>query len=143
MILLDTNVLSEILRPTPDSSVERWLNVHFPQSAVSVVSVLELLGGAAILPLGKRRQALETAINRVLRRFAGRIYAFDEASARAAAKLMERARAKGRGAHKLPEKLADLQLAGTASAYGLSFATRDVSDFEPFGLELFDPWRAP
>lgn len=141
MILLDTNVLSEILRPSPNPSVEQWLNAHFQQSAISAVSLLELLGGAAIMPPGKRRQALETAINRIVHRFAGRTYAFDEACARAAATLMARARTLGRGAHRLPEKLADLQLAGTAAAYNLALATRDASDFASFGLDLKNPWK--
>lgn len=142
MILLDTNVVSEVLKVSPDPSVERWLNVHFSNSAISAVSALELLGGAMILPAGKRRDALVTAVDRILRRFAGRTYAFDDAAARAAAQLLERARSRGRGAHQLPEKLADLQLAGTASAYGLSIATRNVSDFAAFGIELINPWKA-
>jgi len=141
LILLDTNVLSEILRRSPDPSVERWLNAHFQQSAISVVSLLELLGGAAIMPSGKRRQALETAINRIVQRFAGRTFPFDEACARAAATLMARARTLGRGAHQLPDKLADLELAGTAAAYNLAFATRDTSDFASFGLDLKNPWK--
>ena len=141
MILLDTNVVSEVLKPSADSAVERWLNVHFSRSAISAVSVLELLGGVMILPAGKRRNALETAVDRILRRFGGRIHAFDDASARAAARLLERARLRGSGAHKLPEKLADLQLAGIASAYGLSIATRNVGDFAGFGLELINPWK--
>jgi predicted nucleic acid-binding protein len=141
LILLDTNVLSEVLKPSPDVAVQRWLNVHFPDSAASAVSILELLGGAVILPLGRRRKELESAIERIFRRFAGRIYAFDDAAARASVQLLENARKRGRGGHTLPDKLADLQIAGTARAHGLSLATRDVSDFEEFGLELINPWQ--
>jgi len=141
LILLDTNVLSEVLKPAPDAAVERWLNIHFSQSVVSAVSVFELLGGTVLLPLGRRRKQLEDAIERILRRFAGRIYAFDDASARASVQLLARARRRGRGAHALPDKLADLQIAGTALAHGLSFATRDVGDFAAFGLDLIDPWQ--
>lgn len=142
MILLDTNVVSEVLKASPDALVERWLNAHFSNAAISAISVLELLGGAMILPAGKRRDLLTTAVDRILRRFAGRTYAFDDASARAAARLMQQARSRGRGAHQLPAKLADLQLAGIASAYGLSIATRNVGDFAEFGLELVNPWRS-
>ncbi|MFM9865737.1 MAG: PIN domain-containing protein [Micropepsaceae bacterium] len=141
MILLDTNVLSEVLRPAPDPVVARWLNLNFADAAVSAVSVLELLGGTAILPAGQRRDILEKAIDRIVRRFAGRVHAFDEAAARAAARLIEQARVRGKGAHQLPEKLADLQIAGTAVAYDLSLATRNTGDFEAFGITLIDPWR--
>jgi predicted nucleic acid-binding protein len=77
------------------------------------------------------------------RRFADRVYAFDAAAGEAAANLLIAARATGLGVHQLPSKLADLQIAGTAAAYGLTLATRDAKDFGCLGLELIDPWAAP
>lgn len=141
MILLDTTVLSEAMRQAPNPDVVAWIDRHDAESAISVVSAFELLSGIAILPSGKKRDLLENITEQLMRRFAGRIYAFDELAARAAARLRVQARVRGRGAHSLPEKLADLQIAGTAAANGLSLATRNIRDFESFGLDLIDPWN--
>jgi len=140
VILLDTNVLSEPLRPQPASQVVRWLDENFAQCALSSIAIFELRTSIAMLPKGKRRQTLEAAIDRAVRRFQGRIYPFDEPAAEAAARLFAAARAAGRGARQLPANLADLQTAGIASASGLSLATRNTGDFEGFGLPLIDPW---
>jgi predicted nucleic acid-binding protein len=142
MILLDTSVLSEPLRPAANRSVVDWIDRCDEESVISVVTVFELVSGVALLPAGRRRDQLDNIVEQLLRRFTGRIYAFDEMAARAAARLRALARAQGKGAHTLPEKLADLQIAGTAAAYGLSLATRNIRDFEPFGLKLIDPWQA-
>lgn len=140
MILLDTNVLSEPLRPQPAPQVVNWLDDNFAQCALSSIAIFELRTGLAMLPKGKRRQTLEAAIDRAVRRFQGRIYPFDEPAAEAAARLFATARAVGRGARQLPANLADLQTAGIAASNGLSLATRNISDFESFGLALIDPW---
>jgi predicted nucleic acid-binding protein len=100
------------------------------------------MAGAVLLDPGRRREALEHAIARVIRRFAGRVFAFDAAAAEAAAKLLGAARAGGLGLHQLPAKLADLQIAGIAAAYGLDLVTRNVRDFAGLGLTLVDPWTA-
>lgn len=142
MLLLDTNVLSEALRPSPEPRVVAWLDRHFPESVVSTVTLFELAAGVALLRPGRRRDTLESAVARMTRRFGDRVYAFDAAAAEAAARLLATARAAGLGVHQLPSKLADLQIAGTAAAYGLTLATRDVKDFEGLGLELVDPWAA-
>lgn len=143
MILLDTNVLSEALRPTPSAVVINWLNAHFAECAISSVTIFELAAGLAQLPTGKRRETLEAAVARVVRRFGTRVYAFDTPAAHAAAKLLETARAQGLGLHQVPAKLADLQIGGIATAYGLSLATRNIADFQGSGLELINPWDAP
>ena len=143
MILLDTNVLSEALRPTPSAVVINWLNAHFAECAISSVTIFELAAGLAQLPAGKRRETLEAAVARVVRRFGTRVYAFDTPAAHAAAKLLETARAQGLGLHQVPAKLADLQIGGIATAYGLSLATRNIADFQGSGLELINPWDAP
>jgi predicted nucleic acid-binding protein len=142
LLLLDTNVLSEALRPSPDLRVIDWLNRNFPESAVSSITLFELAAGIALLRRGRKRDALESAVARMTRRFGDRIYAFDTASAEAAARLLGAARAAGLGIHQVPSKLADLQIAGIAAAYGLTLATRDVKDFEGLGIELVDPWES-
>ena len=142
MILLDTNLVSEFTRARPDPSVQRWLNQRFSECAISSVSVLELLGGAAAMRDRARGEAIASTIGRVLRRFGSRVYAFDLACAQEAARLVGVARAAGLGMHQLSGKLADIQLAGTASAYGLQFATRNIRDFQGLGLDLVDPWSA-
>ena len=143
MILLDTNVLSEALRPAPSDVVIKWLNARFAECAISSVTIFELAAGLAQLPPGKRRETLEAAVARVVRRFGTRVYAFDTPAAHAAAKLLESARSQGVGLHQVAAKLADLQIGGIAAAYGLSLATRNVTDFQGSGLVLINPWDAP
>ncbi len=142
MILLDTNVLSEALRTEPDPVAVRWLDRHFANCAISSIVVFELGAGIALLPMGRRREALQAAVVRTVRRFGPRSFSFDTAAAEAAARLLGDARARGLGLHQLPAKLADLQTAGIASAYGLQLATRYQADFQGIGLELIDPWVA-
>jgi predicted nucleic acid-binding protein len=141
--LLDTNVLSEPLRPAPSAAVVDWLDAHFAECAISSIAIFELAAGLAQLPHSKRRETLETGIARMIRRFGSRTYAFDTAAAHAAAKLLERARSQGLALHQIPAKLVDLQIGGIAAAYGLSLATRNVADFQGAGLELINPWDAP
>jgi predicted nucleic acid-binding protein len=138
--LLDTNVLSEALKPAPSTAVVNWLNQNFAECALSSITIFELAAGVALLDPGRRRGALEAAIARMIRRFGERVYAFDTASAQAAARLLAKARAQGLGLHQIPAKLADLQIAGIASAYGLSLATRNVGDFDELDLTLVNPW---
>jgi hypothetical protein len=140
VILLDTNVLSEALRPTPAPAVIRWLDLRFGECAISSVTVFELEAGLVLLPAGRRRDTLKNTVARLVRRFGARAYPFDAAAARAAARLLETARASGLGAHQLPAKLADLQIGGIAMAYGLTLATRNAGDFQGLGLDLVDPW---
>jgi predicted nucleic acid-binding protein len=138
--LLDTNVLSEALKPSPSPIVVTWLNTNHANAAISSITIFELEAGVGLLEAGKRRDALENAIARMIRRFGSRIYAFDAAAARAAARLLVQARSQGLGLHQIPNKLADLQIAGVAHAYGLELATRNVGDFAGLGITLIDPW---
>jgi predicted nucleic acid-binding protein len=140
MILLDTNVISELLRPAPSPEVVSWIDANFAGSAISSVTIFELGAGLALLDAGKRKDALENAITRTIRRFGSRVYAFDAAAAHAASRLLAEARARGLALHQIPNKLADLQIAGIALAYGLDLATRNVGDFEGLGLRLINPW---
>ncbi len=140
MILLDTNVVSETLRPAPDVQVVRWLNQHTSDSAISAITILELRIGIAKLPAGKRRDTLEAFLERILRRFAPRTLAFDDHAAEASARLFAQARKAGRSLQHLPDMFPDLQIAGICLAHGLTLATRNVRDFTGAGIKLVDPW---
>lgn len=142
MILLDTNVISEALRPAPSPSVVNWLNANHANAAISSITIFELEAGVGLLEAGRRKDALANAIARAIRRFGSRVYAFDAAAAQAAARLLVQARAQGLGVHQIPNKLADLQIAGVALAYGLELATRNVGDFAGLGIQLVNPWEA-
>lgn len=142
MILLDTNVLSEALRPAPSPTVVGWLNANHANAAISSITILELEAGVGMLDAGRRKDVLENAIARMIRRFGSRVYAFDAAAAQAAARLLAQARTRGLGLHQIPNKLADLQIAGVAHAYGLKLATRNLGDFAGLGIALIDPWAA-
>jgi len=142
MILLDTNVISEALKPAPSPEVINWLNANFAETAISSVTIFELGAGLALLDAGRRKDALEAAISRIIRRFGSRVYAFDTAAAQAASKRLALARARGLAPRQIPHKLADLEIAGIASAYGLDLATRNTSDFNGLGLPLINPWQS-
>jgi len=141
LFLLDTNVLSEALKPSPAPQVIKWLDRNFSDSAICSVTIFELGAGIAMLDAGRRRDALDATIARVIRRFRTRVYAFDAPAAEASVRLLAHAKARGLGLHQLPAKLADLQIGGIASAYGLSLATRNIGDFEGLGLNLKNPWE--
>jgi predicted nucleic acid-binding protein len=140
MILLDTNVVSEPLRPRPDGTVLAWLDAHFETCAISTVTILELEIGVQSLPAGRRRERLHGAVSLAIERFGSRILSFDEPAARAAASLFALARSGGSPLHQVSIKLADLQIAGIAAANECSLATRDVADFHGLGIDLIDPW---
>jgi toxin FitB len=142
LILLDTNVVSELLRPQPAAVVVGWLNRHFPECALSSIIIFELISCIKLLPEGKRRDAVEAGVGRIIRRFGPRVYGFDAPAAYASASLLATARQKGLGLHQVPAKLTDLQIGGIAIAYGLVLATRNVSDFRDTAIPLIDPWNA-
>jgi predicted nucleic acid-binding protein len=94
----------------------------------------------ALLAAGRRRDTLELAITRMVRRFGSRIYSFDTPAAHAAHRILAKARSQGSGLHQIPAKFADLQIAGIALAYDLTLATRNIGDFQGLGLALENPW---
>ena len=137
MILVDTNVVSEPLRPRGDPRVPDWLDRQIPRTLyISTISVAEILFGVRSLPAGKRRATLATAIEREVQRlFAGRVVPFDLAAARAYAALMSDARAKG-----ATISILDGQIAAIATANGFDVATRDEAPFRAAGLKTINPW---
>lgn len=138
MILIDTNVISEIMKVAPSESVVNWLNSQKTNSLyVSTVTIGEIEYGLRILPAGKRRLQLSERFERfVSLAFAQRILAYDEASARAYGEVMGHRRELGR-----PISVPDGQIAAIARSNGFTVATRNITDFEDCGVELIDPFE--
>ena len=138
MILLDTNVLSEPLRPNPHQGVVDWIDKQAMETLyLAAVTVAELRYGIACMPSGKRRDGLHTALeSKVLPLFTGRVLAFDLAATQVYANVMATARAQGQAI-----SLADGLIAATARAHGMAIATRDTQPFEAAGVSVINPWH--
>ncbi len=137
MIVLDTNVLSELRRPNPDLSVINWFTDQVTSHLhMTTISEAELRYGVEMLPAGRRREKLMVGIERLFRVvFAGRILPFDSRAARSYAAIAASRRAAGR-----PISQADCQIAAIAHSVGASIATRNVRDFEGCGVDVINPW---
>ena len=137
MILLDTNIVSEPLRPAPDTRVIAWIDAQPLETLfLSAITVAELRAGVALLPAGKRRTGLlQNLEKRVLPLFAGRVLPFDLACTQAYAELMARARKAG-----LAIATADGCIAAIAAANGFTVASRDTGPFDAAGVAVINPW---
>lgn len=137
MIVLDTNVLSEILRPEPSAVVLRWLNSLMPASAyTTAVTQAEILYGVRALPVGKRRSRLAEEVNSVFAEdFRGRVLPFDSAAALHFAIVFVSRQSVGR-----PISQFDAMIAAIALSNNASIATRNTRDFEDCGVHLINPW---
>ena len=138
MITLDTNVVSELLRPAPEQRVVAWLaGLDGAGVYLTTITEAELRLGVAILPEGRRRDELAEMIDRIIREdFAGRILPFDSRAAEAFAAIAASRRAIGR-----PILHADCQIAAIARFHGASVATRNMPDFTDCGIDLINPWK--
>ena len=136
MILLDTSVVSEPLRPEPDTAVIAWIDAQPLETLfLSAITVAELRAGVALLPAGKRRSGLQQNLEkRVLPLFAGRVLPFDLACTPAYAELMAKARATG-----VTIATADGYIAAIATTNGFAVATRDTGPFEAAGTAVINP----
>lgn len=136
-VLLDTNVLSELLRAQPEPAVLAWVASQPANGLfVSAVTQAEMMLGARLLPAGKRRQRLEQALEAMfLEDFAGRVLPFDSGSAADYATVVATRRGAG-----TPLSQFDGQIAAIALSHRLGLATPNVSDFEGCGLALTNPW---
>jgi toxin FitB len=138
ILILDTNVVSELMRAEPDSRVLAWIAAQKLTSlAATTITIMEIRFGLARLPLGRRRTSLEGRFEELLRRgMADRILAFDEPAARQAALIRAEREANG-----LPAPAEDCMIAGIARASGATVATRDRSGFAGSGVPVVDPWE--
>ncbi len=133
--LLDTNVVSEAIKPAPDPRVTTFLHDWHDRLWLSVVVLYEMEFGVHLLPRGRRRLAVATLIAGVVTNYEHRILPVNREAAHRAARLRARARRAGR-----PGQTADALIAGTAGANDLVVATRDTGDFAPFDVEVLNPW---
>lgn len=136
--LLDTNVVSEMLKPAPDARVTEFLRTRHDRLWLSVVVLYELEYGVHLLPAGRRRLRLATQVAGIVASHEGRILPVSRRAAQRAARLRARARCSGR-----PAQMADALIAGTAEAESLVVATRNTEHFAPFDIESINPWTEP
>jgi toxin FitB len=138
MIVLDTNVLSEVLRPSPEVRVLMWLDAQ-PRSSLftTTVTKAEILYGLGLLPDGSRKASLTRAVGAIfVEDFAGRLLAFDSDAAAAYADITVSRRAAGR-----PISQFDAMIAAITHSRGAVLATRNVKDFVDCDIETVDPWN--
>jgi hypothetical protein len=139
VIILDTNVVSELMKAAPAGRVLGWTAAQ-PVSALFTTSITqaEILHGLALLPAGRRRNALESTAETMFREdFAGRILPFGSDAARAYARIAADRRRAGR-----PISHFDAQIAAIARATGAAIATRNVADYDRCGVKVVNPWDA-
>jgi toxin FitB len=136
MIILDTNVLSTLMRQTPDQRVIAWLDRQ-PRTSIwtTSVTVLEIRFGLQIMPSGKRRSTLLQAFEDLLDKIGQRVVSFDVTAAEQAGDLMASRRKKGRAG-----ELRDSMIAGIALAQHATLATRNTAHFDDTSVPLINPW---
>lgn len=139
VIILDTNVLSALMRTAPDAPVVAWLDRQPAESIwITSITVFEARLGLVLLPQGRRRRALEAAFARLLEDdLENRVLDFDSAAATSAASLAAERQKAGR-----PADMRDTQIAGIALARHATLATRNVRHFLDSKVPVVDPWRA-
>ncbi|HEY3077493.1 MAG TPA: type II toxin-antitoxin system VapC family toxin [Burkholderiales bacterium] len=138
MIVLDTNVLSALMRREPEAPVVAWLDRQPAESVwISSITLFEARLGLALLPSGRRRHALEIAFARLLEEdLQNRVLDFDSAAATEAATLAAERQKAGR-----PVDMRDTQIAGIALARHATLATRNLRHFRDLKVPVVDPWR--
>lgn len=138
MIVLDTNVISEVIRHTPAPEVISWLDsVATAEVMTTAITAAELLYGVARLPQGRRKLQFAAAVQGVLDEdFPGRVLSFDEHAAGHYAEVVAARDRLGR-----PMGVADAQIAAICHSVNAVLATRNIADFEETGLDLIDPWN--
>ncbi len=136
MIVLDTNVVSETMKPQPDAAVMSWLDEQAVETLyLSSLTMAELLVGIASMPGGQRKKRLAGNLDALLALYEGRLLPFDAEAARRYAELSVIARKAGHG---FP--VPDGYIAAIAAAHGFAVASRDVSPFEAAGIHVINPW---
>jgi predicted nucleic acid-binding protein len=140
MILLDTNVLSELMRVEVSKQVIAWLDLQIASNLfISAITRAEIELGLCLLPNGKRKDQLMQAASQMFNEFNGRCLPFDESSAIQYARLVANRQKSGR-----PVNVEDAQISAIALTHGMKLATRNTRDFKSIeGLELINPWNLP
>jgi toxin FitB len=136
VILVDTNVWSETMRPAPHTGVVEWLRLHRHEAAISTITIGELLTGLALLPDGQRKDFLTNRVEGLISRARERSYSYDEQASRALATIMAARRRIGREV----SRPVDAMIAAVAASRSMAVATRNTSDFTGMGVELINPW---
>ncbi len=137
MIILDTNVVSEMMKPNPNAAVHDWLNEQMAKTLyLSCLTLAELLFGIEALPAGKRKNALAKMVEDLIELFKNRILPFDVSSAHCYAKLASVAQKNGRG---FP--VPDAYIAAIAASHNYAVASRDIAAFEAAGILVINPWE--
>lgn len=139
MIILDTNIVSEPMKPQGHPAVRDWLDRQVAESLyLAAPSLAELLLGVELLPVGKRKRGLGEALAELAASLFGpRILAFDQQAAAAYAPLVGGAHGRGRAI-----SVVDGQIAAIAAVHGFTVATRDVAPFKALGVPVVNPWEA-
>lgn len=138
MILIDTNIVSEMMKSAPDAKVIQWIDQQDTlQLYIATITIAEIAYGLHVLPAGSRRQLLETAFEKaIIGAFQQRIVPFDETAAYLYGKIMARRKQIGR-----PMSIPDGQIAAIAQAQNFSVATRNVADFKDCDLPIINPFQ--
>ncbi|MDP2713134.1 MAG: type II toxin-antitoxin system VapC family toxin [Solirubrobacteraceae bacterium] len=137
MIIVDTNVISELMKPSPAPSVRRWARAQRGAEVfTTAITLAEIDYGIARLPAGRRRDQLRDAADEVFAAFDDRVLPFDPAAATQYARVVI-----GREELGLPIDGFDAQIAAICHARGAAFATRNVKDFAATGIDLINPWE--
>lgn len=139
LLVLDTNVLSELMKAVPDERVLRWFDAHATaEFATTAINEAELLSGIALLPEGRKKRRLADATKAMIRdELGGRVFAFDSNAADALAMIVRSRTRKGK-----PIDFQDACIAGICKARGASILTRDRIGFDATGIVVIDPWTA-
>ncbi len=143
MIVIDTNVLSELMRDVPERPVVEWLDRQAADSIwITSITLFEARLGLALLPQGKRRQSLAAAFDKIMiEDLEGRVLDFDQPAAEAAAELAAELAA-GRQRQGQTIDMRDTQIAGIVMARRAEFATRNVEHFSDLNVAVINPWDA-
>ena len=139
MILLDTNVISEVMRIRPDPAVEAWLDAQPPDELwTASVVIAELISGIDLMPAGRRQRELREAVEAMIREdFQDQILSFDLDAARCYGQILCARQRMGR-----PMREMDAQIAAIARVHGAALATRDTGDFAFCDLKVVNPWAS-
>lgn len=138
MIVIDTNVASELIRPSPAETVQAWVRSHDPSElCTTAVTVAEIRYGIERLHDGRRKEVLKAAVAEIFEMFAEQVLPFDNAAAEQYALVVSQRDALG-----LPIDGFDAQIAAICRARGAALATRNLRDFDKTGIEVINPWHA-